>query len=305
MLALRLEAEIWDHRSHVEVRLRAVADGAEARATARLDAAALPGYFLPLTPGGGRLGTGYRIADGASARGAELRRDELGPAAEAIARAVLVDEALDAPPTTPGVARTRADVAAAWKRLADAVPHDETWLGTATGPDAAARRLQARVARIGGPEAPELAAALERPALRTGEALRVRVSVARGRAFLATYAWQADGSVVRIAPLGSASSGRGSAMVVEAGRRLDLPPAGDPVIAVAAMPGVAESLEAVIVLASSVPFDPDRLAPAPGPTADASRRKATTAGAFLDRVAGLDRSRLRLAVLPYRVGRGG
>ena len=76
-------------------------------------------------------------------------------------------------------------------------------------------------------------------------------------------------------------------------------------IAVAAMPGVAESLEAVIVVASSVPFDPDRLAPAPGPTSDASRRKATTASAFLDRVAGLDRSRLRLAVLPYRVGRGG
>jgi len=295
-VALRLEAEIWDHGRQVEVHLRATAEAAEARASARLDAAALPAHFRPLTPEGGRLGTGFRIADGAAAVGAELRRDELAVAAEAVARALLVDEALDRRDPVPPVARSRAAVADAWRRLAEAVPYDESWSGAAGDRNASARRLRARVARLGGPEAPELSATLERSVYRPGEPLRVRATVARGRAFLALYAWQADGTVVRVAPIREAA-----AVTAEAGRRIELPGPRDAEIAAAPMPGASESLEALVVVASAVPFVPDRLAPAAGGSADASRAAAVSAGAFLDRVAGLDRARLRLAVLPYRV----
>lgn len=298
-VGVRLEAEIWDHGDRVDVHLRAVADSVEARASARIDAAAVPAPFRPLTPDGGRLGTGYRMSDGAAAVGPDLRRDELGVAAEAVARALLIDEALDVASTTPTVARSRAEVADAWRRLADAVPHGEAWSGAATGPNAAARRLQARVARIGGADAPTLSATLDRPAYRIGEPLRVRATVERGRAFVAVYVWQADGGVVRIVP----ADGR-SALTVEAGQRVDLPGRDDPAIAVAPMPEVSESLEAVIVVASAVPFDPDRMAPGPGRSSDASLQRAVSSGAFLERLAGLDRSRLRLAILPYRVRRG-
>ncbi|EDP62296.1 hypothetical protein BAL199_19783 [alpha proteobacterium BAL199] len=201
----------------------------------------------------------------------------------------------------------------------------------ATGPNAAARRLQARVARIGGPEAPELTAVLERAVYRPGDALRVRASVARGRAFLAVYVWQADGGVVRIAPL----DGR-TPVTVEAGVRVDLPGPDDAEVTAAAMSGVLESLEAVVVVASAVPFAPDRLAPLLEQSPDASLHAAASSGAFLDRVSSggnqtdetrasanawrksadpdgltrlifttsLDRSRISLAILPYRAGSG-
>lgn len=298
-VGLRLEAEIWDHGGRVEVHLRATAKTVEARASAGLDAAAIPAHFQPLTPGGGRLGTGYRMSDGAAAVGPELRRDELGVAAEAIARALLIDEALDRTSAIPPVARTRDDVANAWSRLSDAVPYGEAWSGAATGPNAAARRLQARVARIGGPHAPDLTAVLERAVYKPGEPLSVRANVARGRAFLAVYVWQADGGVVRIAP----NDGR-APVTIDAGQRVDLPGSRDAGVAVSPMPGVAESLEAVIVVASSVPFVPDHLAPILGGTPGASLQGAVSAGAFLDRVAGLDRTRVRLAILPYRARRG-
>lgn len=295
-LTLRLEAEIWDHRRDVEVHLRVVAGADEARATARLDIAALPGHFLPLTPAGGRLGTGYRIADGAAAVGPQLRRDELAVAAEAVARALLVDEALDRRNATPAVARSRDQVAEAWRRLADAIPHDETWSGVASSLDASARRLQARVARLGLGNAPALTATLDRAAYRPGDTLRVQVEVAQGRAFLALFAWQADGSVVRVAPM------RGDAAVsVDSGQRIELPGPRDAEITAAPMPGVTESLEALVVVASTVPFVPDRLAPALGRSAEASRAVAVPAGAFLEQLAALDRARLRLAILPYQV----
>ena len=294
-LDLRLDAEVWDHGRHIEVHVRGVAGTDEARTTARLDAAALLAHFRPLTPDGGRLGTGYRIADGAAAVGPELRRDELGVAAEAVARALLVDEALDRRDETPAVARSRDAIAAAWRRLADAIPHDETWSGVASGPDASARRLQARVARLGGRDAPGLSATLDRAVYRPGDPLRVQAAVTGGRAFLALYAWQADGSVVRVAPANG-----GAAIAAEAGQPIELPGPRDAEVTAAPMAGVAESLEALVLVASAVPFVPERLAPALGGTPDASRAAAVSAGGFLDGLAALDRSRLRLAILPYR-----
>lgn len=294
-LPLRLAAEVWDHAAHVEVQLRAVSGPVEARVTARLDAGALPSHFRPLTPAGGRLGTGFRIADGAAATGPELRRDELGFAAETLARALLVDEALDRREVLPAVARSREDVAAAWRRLTDGIPHEETWSGAANGPDAAARRLRARVARLGGAAAPELSAALDRTVYRPGDRLRIRATVTGGRAFLAVFAWQADGSVVRVAPFAGAAP-----IEAEAGQRVDLPRSSDAEVTAAPLPGAPESLEALVLVASAVPFVPERLAPALGGDAASSSAGGVSAGAFLDRLAGLDRSRLRLAILPFR-----
>ena len=67
------------------------------------------------------------------------------------------------------------------------------------------------------------------------------------------------------------------------------------------MPGVAQSLEAVIVVASAVPFDADRPAPLLGTSARDSLDTANLGAAFLDRLAALDTARVTLAVLPYQV----
>lgn len=294
-LTVRLEAEFWDRHDHVDADLRAVAGAVEARAMIRLDAASLPGSLLPLTPAGGRLGDGYRIADGAAVAGPELRRDELAAAAEVAARALLVEDALDLREGTPAVLRRRAEMAEAWRRLADAVPYDETWTGVATGPDAAARRLQAHVAPIGGPQAPELSATLDHSLYREGEVPGVRAIVVTvgGRVYLAAYAWGPDGGVTLIAP------GEDVSYAVEVGGgsvRLTGP--GEAAAPLSA--GAPERLAAVVVVASALPFRPDRLAPPHGDGGEA----AVAAGVFLTRLAALDRSRLRLAVLPYRVRDG-
>lgn len=295
-LTVRLEAELWDRHDHVEANLRAVAGAVEAHAMIRLDAASLPGSLLPLTPAGGRLGDGYRIADGAAIAGPDLRRDELAAAAEVAARALLVEDALDLREGTPAVLRHRSEMAQAWRRLADAVPYDETWTGVATGPDAAARRLQARVAPIGGPQAPELSATLDHGLYREGEVpgARAIAVMVGGRVYLAAYVWGPDGGVTLIAPAEDVSSavvaGGGSVRLTGPGEAAAPPSAGAP-----------ERLGAVVVVASALPFRPDRLAPPHGDGGEA----AVTGGAFLAHLAALDRSRLRLAVLPYRVRRGG
>lgn len=294
-LALRLEAEVWDNRRTIEVHVRALGGGGDARATARIEAAAMPAHFRPLTPKGGRLGTGFRMAEGAAA-GPGLRPDELRIAAEAMARAALVDEVLDRPGAAPATARSREAVAAAWQRLAAAITHEESWSEMPSAPEGSAWRLQARVARLGGRDAPRLSATLDRAVYRPGDPLRVRAAVAGGRSFLALYAWQADGSVVRVAPYDGAAP-----IIAEAGQGIELPGPHDAEVTAAPMPGAAESLEAMVVVASSVSFVPDALAPAAGGSVDASLAAAVSAGGFLDRLAALDRSRLRLAILPYRV----
>lgn len=174
------------------------------------------------------------------------------------------------------------------------MPHHGIWQRLSRDGDAE-RRLRARVARVGG-AGPGVAADLDRRVYRPGEPIRVRVTVGRGRAFLALFAWQADGSVVRITPLRT-----GSAIPVDAGTRLDLPGPDEPEVAAAPMPGRPDSLEAVVLVAATMPFDPADLAPAMGSTADDSRRAAVSADGFLDAVAGLDLARIRLRILPYRV----
>lgn len=295
---VRLELEAWDQREgRVDVQARAAMDGARAAATVRVAAASIPAAFRPLTRDGGRIGRGLFAA--AATYVPDRRTDpvEAGFAARVLARATVIDDRLrqgDGPHRGVG----QDAVARAMRGLERAIPHEEIWRNLPADSGTVARAVRARVAAVGGADAPRLEAAVDRALHRDGEPLRARLTVRGGRAFVAAYAWQADDTVVRIAPTGL------QARPVEPERRLSIPFPGEAEVAAAAMPGSLETMEAVIVVASAMPFAADALAPAAAGSPDASRAAAVAMSGFLDALARLDLARVRLAVLPYRVRAG-
>lgn len=292
--SIRLDLSLWDRGERADLLARAEMDGAVFRASVRIATASLPAAFRPLTRDGGRVGRGLSTAVGQFDPAGPTDRRETLFAARALARAALVDARLRSGESDRR-GRGFADLSAAMTRLADAVPHEEIWRDLPTTGGGAVQELKARVAPVGGGRAPAVEAAVERAVYRAGEPLAVRVLVRGGRAHLAAFAWQADDTVVRIAPAEAA------ARRVEAGVRAALPGPGDPEIATAPMAGSRETVEAVIVVASAVPFDADALAPFAGASAARSLAGAVEMSGFLDALVGLDLARISLAVLPYRV----
>lgn len=292
--AVRLDLTVWDQGDRAELQARAIMDRAVTRASVRIAVASIPRTFLPLTRDGGRVGRGFLQAAGHYEPRLPTDRREVLFAARVLARAALVERALGSG-TGERRGREGGDMARAMIRLSDAVPHEEIWRDGPASPAGAVQTLRARLAPVGGGRAPVLQAALERAIYRAGERLSVRVLVRGGRAHVAAFAWQADDTVVRIAPL------ERDARRIEAETRIDLPGPGDPEIAPAPLPGSRETLEAVIVVASALPFAADALAPSAGATAVRSLADAVEMSAFLDSLVDLDLARTSLAILPYRV----
>lgn len=292
--AVRLDLTVWDQGDRAELQARASMDGAVSRASVRISVASIPRMFLPLTRDGGRVGRGFLQAAGHYEPRLPTDRREVLFAARVLARAALVEWALGSG-TGERRGREGGDTARAMIRLSYGVPHEEIWRDGPASPAGAVQTLRARLAPVGGGRAPVLQAALERATYRAGERLSVRVLVRGGRAHVAAFAWQADDTVVRIAPLES------DARRIEAETRIDLPGPGDPEIAPAPLPGSQETLEAVIVVASALPFAADALAPSAGATALRSLADAVEMSAFLDSLVNLDLARTSLAILPYRV----
>lgn len=289
-----LSLDVWDQGVRVDVQVRAAMDGVETHVTARVALASIPSGFLPLTRDGGRVGRGFYQSVGEFAPDGRTDRREVLFAARVLARAALIDDALGQGDGFRQGSR-RADVASAMVRLGLGVPHEEIWRDRPASGAAAVQDLRARLAPVGGGDAPRLEAAVERGLYRAGEALGVRVLVRGGRAYIAAYAWQADDTVVRIAPRGTA------ARRLEPETRADLPGPGDPEIAPAPLSGSDETVEAIVVVASALPFAADALAPSAAGTPGESLAGAAEMSAFLDALATLDLSRTSLAVLPYRV----
>lgn len=293
---VRLELDLWDQGARVDVQARAALGAAEAHGTARIALTSIPNGFLPLTRDGGRVGQGLYRAVGAYSPAQRTDPREVRFAARVLARAALVEDGLG---TGGGrqTGGTAQDVAAAMRSIARGVPHKEIWRDRSAA-GAEVQELAGRVARVGGGDAPLLDATVDRALYRPGEPLRARVMVRGGRAYIAAYAWQADDTVVRIAP-----QGRG-ARLLEAERLADLPGPDDALVTAAPLPGSQETVEALLVVASAVPFAADALAPAAGTTPEGSLDIAVQMSAFLDALAALDLSRVSLAVLPYRTRSG-
>lgn len=289
-----LELDLWDQGGRVDVQARAGLGDAEAHGTVRVALTSIPNGFLPLTRDGGRVGQGLYRAVGAYAPAYRTDPREVRFAARVLARAALIEDGIG---LAVGGGRytgsTARDVAEAMRSIARGVPHEEIWRDRSAG-NAQVQELAARLARIGGDDAPLLEASVDRALYRPGETLRARVTVRGGRAYIAAYAWQADDTVVRMAPL------EREARLLEAERRAYLPGPVDAQVTAAPLPGSQETVEALLLVASAVPFAADELAPTAGASPEGSLAVAAEMSAFLDALAALDLSRISLAVLPYR-----
>ncbi len=230
---------------------------------------------------------------------APVDRREARFAARILARAGVVDLAFgDGTGVSSG--STHAELAAAMLRLNRAIPVDEIWLQApdpvpSDDKDHVVQRVRARVMPLGGEDPPGLQAELTRSDLWAGDRLVARVSVSDRPAYVAAFAWQADDTVVALAPTGAV------AVQVLAGDPVLLPGAGAPEISAVAMPGSDQSLEAILIVARTTPFAPDSLAVAVTGQEPSDRSSATSMANFLGALAAGDLSRTALAVLPYRV----
>jgi len=291
-----LSADLFDLRGLVDVAITARAGPqAVATATTRLDKAALPGGFLPLTRDGGRVGAGRFRGRATAVESRRLSPDELSVAAAALARARAIDAALGGGRDRPDRISDRAAIAEAWRALEHGIPHEETLRPGARR--SGSWTVAARVERVGGAAAPRLAVDLDRAVYRPGVPIRVLVRP-RTPLFAAAFALQADGRVVRIAPLRA-----GEVPHLSADRQYELPGPGDIPVMATPLSGSVESVEAILLLASAVPFRGDDLAPGPPLLAAAGPASAAgiALGGFLDRLARLDLARATIRVLPYRV----
>lgn len=291
--AVLLELGAWDQGDRVDFQARAAMGPAAARGTARVALSSIPGGFRPLTRDGGRIGRGLFQAVGTFTPTDRTDRREALFAARVLARAALVDDLQGAGGRRRGSGYR--DLAEAMRRLDRTIPHEEIWRDRPGDGQGVVQELRARIARVGGGNAPRLEAAVERDLYRQGEELNARVLVRGGRAYIAAFAWQADDTVVRIAPRGR------MARRLESGAGATVPGPSGPKVTPAPMPGSRETVEAVVVVASALPFDADALAPYSGATVLQSLASAVEMSGFLDALSRLDLARIRLAFLPYRV----
>lgn len=218
--------------------------------------------------------------------------------ARLLARRRLMAASLGTPMPAMDMARAPADLVALLAGYPDAVPTGERWRERFGFDDSYGAELVGGASELGGPSAPGVEARLDRRELVAGEVLGIGLTGTRRRAYVAVYAWQADDSVVRLYPARAASG----PFVIDVGAGLTLPSVGEPVYGVAPMPGDRVSVEAVVIVASSAPFDVDALAPAASANVVDTLAAATDSGAFLAAVGGMDVATVDLAVLPYSVG---
>lgn len=296
-IVLHLALDIWDHGDAVSVAMTLMGPGAPERRDLRLEPSLIPSHFLPLTRDGGKVGAGMARARGAAWSGAEMPEQLALAGARSLARARAVAAALGATMPVDGVVRSSAQMSGLRRMMERGIPHDEVWTSEAAGSSGdVAVALRALVEPVGGPSAPLLGIGFAGADLVAGNDLELNISNKRGVAHIAVFAWYEDDGVVRLYPAGGTTPVR-----VEAGQSLILPPPEGPVYGVAPMPGQRVSSEALILLASSVPFDAAALASTPLDDPLSSLHRARAASAFFDALARLDLSIMTIRILGYRV----
>lgn len=272
------------------------ADGFVLRQSVSVDSGSIPAKFLPLSRGGVRVATGLYGAGGEAVVGPTLAKDEAMAGARALARARVIAQGIGEPAPGIEVVRDVDDAAKLIAYLSKGISYQEEWQqDRIDGDGRVVVTLRAKVKKVGGGSEPPVTARIDPPIVRAGEAMTVSLDVQQ-KAYLGIFAWQADGTVVRMYPYES-----GKELTAEPGRPMVLPRRGDPVFASAPMPGAKANHEAVVIVASAVPFDFTKLAPAAAQTAAGSLQTAIKASIFLDGLAERDTSALGIRFLPYQV----
>ena len=294
---LHLSLEILDQGDAASITLKLTGAGVSESRLARLNMDLIPRHFLPLTRGGGKVGSGMFQARGGAWK-SEIRSDrQARAAARALARARVVASALGlAMPHSTGVG-TPDEMVALRRMMERGIPHDEVWVSRMAGADGDVEvELRALVRSIGGPASPSVGIAFAGADMVAGETLKLLISAKRRVAHVAVFSWDATDGVHRLYP-----AGRTKALRIERGATLVIPPARGPEYGVAPLRGQKVSAESLIILGSAVPFETAGLATVPGDAGRARAIQSWPVSKFFDVLARLDLEVMSLRILDYRV----
>ena len=185
--------------------------------------------------------------------------------------------------------------------LGRGIPYDEVWTFHPESLGETKVELRAKVRALAAPGERRLLGQLDSTVVVAAQPIRLKVT-ARKDSHIGVFAWQADGTVLRLYP----ESTRKQPVLVKAGETIWFPRANDayPAIASANMPGERSNHEALIVVtgARMANMQFEQLVPATiAQSTQHSSPSLIDATEFLRRLSALSDPELELLVLPYEV----
>jgi serine/threonine protein kinase len=222
-----------------------------------------------------------------------LAKQEAVTAAKTLARARLVNEALHSKTKLKTNISSTAESAKLLKAMEKAITLDEVWDIKWVGDQELKVGLQARFHAINQEQI--LTASLKKSHFATSENITLQAGVTKS-AYLGLFAWQADGTILRILPKSNSDQ-----IALADNKKINLPRPGDASFISAPLPGKNKSHEALIAVSCNTNIDYTRLAPYITDSIISSLAKAVKNRVFVERFANDCKSGLSLKVLPYVV----
>lgn len=241
---------------------------------------------------GSASGTGVAIIGGEQSR-AEATRN-----AKALARSHAIAMRLGLNPTLPTAIALSADAVEPLRFLSRGLSTDEEWTIKQVGAEMRVE-LQTMIRPL--PNGRLLSGHIEPATIVAEQPIRLKVT-AKKEVQIGVYAWQADGSVLRIYPDTSQRNG----VQLRAGETVTFPRANDPYpnITSQPMPGERANLEAFMVVTGgkeTLAKLTELVAPTVTTTASTGGDRRVEDAEFLNRLATISDPDLEVLVLPYVV----
>ena len=235
----------------------------------------------------------FFAAAGAARTGGELSEIEAHQAAKTLARAKVIRAARGTPGGLPNNIVRMAQASDLTKSLDTGIPFDEKWRESTDNSGAYSVTLKAKVRQLS--DRAGLSARLSKPNYAAMEPIHINLSVLQD-SYVGLFAWQADGSVLRINP-----KGHYNGLKLSAGQKVKLPQSSAVTIISAPLAGAAQSHEAIVVLACAQPADYTALAPSAADVQNTAGSGAIDSSLFLQRLAKTCPRQLTVRILNYIV----
>jgi uncharacterized caspase-like protein len=219
--------------------------------------------------------------------------------ARALARAKIIVSKLPASGlTVPGFVDASSDAAELLAHMGRGLTYEEAWTSHQTNSKEVKFDLRAKVRLLPDEADRKLSGSIEPAEVVSGQPYRLKLA-AKKDVTIGVFAWQANGTVVRLYPESVHKQ-----VFIKAGEPVAFPRSTDgyPAIASSTMPGEKRNHEALIVVTGSGPIAFEQLVPATiSETAQHSANDLLDGSEFLLRLAALQDAELEVLVLPYEI----
>jgi hypothetical protein len=223
-------------------------------------------------------------------------KEEAQRSAQALARArAIVSKLPTAGAGLPRSIESSAEAADMLGYMGRGITHHEVWTFHPAGAKEVRVELKAKVRLLPSELDRKLTGQIEPAEVVAGQPYRLKIN-AKKDANIGVFAWQANGTVVRLYPENARKP-----VLVKGGTAVSFPRPDDPYPAIASanMPGEQRNHEALVVVTGAGNLKFDQLAP--DAIARTVQHFATEGTEFLSRLAAIPDAELEVLVLPYEV----